>query len=58
MRWRFYRDGLVCFDAVMHNEGGTLDRRGFQASLVDDHPPLKHHFAELCTEQSGAWAYI
>lgn len=91
VRWRFYQNGLVCFDSEMSNASGKLDNgdiqghrieirekngllvgvwiagffvrkdlpmRGFQASIIDEHLPLKFHFSELCEEQSGAWVCI
>lgn len=87
LRWRFYENGLVCFDARMSNTSGNLDNgdvqghrieirernglligvwlvgffvrkdfpaRGFHASVVDEHLPLKYHFDELNDEQTGA----
>lgn len=91
VRWRFYENGLVCFNASMSNSSGRLDTgdvqghriemrdksglllgvwiagffvrrelpmRGFQASCIDDHPPLKLHFGEITDVQSGACVCI
>ena len=90
-RWRFYENGLICFEAKMSNTSGQLDNgdvqghrvevresngmllgvwiagffvrkdlplRGFQASFVDEHLPLKLHFREIADVQSGAWICI
>jgi hypothetical protein len=91
VRWRFYENGLVCFNASMCNSSGKLDTgdvqghrielrdktglllgvwiagffvrrelpiRGFQASYIDDHPPLKLHFSKIADVQSGACVCI
>lgn len=91
VRWRFYENGLVCFEARMSNTSGGLDKgdvqghrveireknglligvwvaaflvrkdlpmRGFAASFVDDHMPLKLHFSDIRDEQSGAWVCL
>jgi len=88
VRWRFYNNGLVCFEARMSNSSGKLDNgdvqghrielreksgmllgvwiagffvrrdlpmRGFATSFVDEHQPLKLHFADLEETQGGAW---
>lgn len=88
VRWRFYDDGLICFDAKMSSsnqgvrlgqlQGHRIELReknglllgvwtaefyvrkglaplGFQANIVDDHAPLKLHFAELSEKQEGCW---
>jgi len=91
VRWRFYQNGLICFDARMGNNSGKLDNgdvqghrielrerngllvgvwiagyfvrknlpmRGFQATIVDEHLPLKYHFSDLLEEQIGACVCI
>ena len=91
VRWRFYENGLVCFEARMSNKSGRLDSgdvqghrveireksglllgvwiagffvhrdlpmRGFAASYVDEHLPLKLHFADMTDDQSGAWVCL
>jgi hypothetical protein len=91
VRWRFYSNGLVCFDARMANRSEALDigdvqghrielreknglllgvwiagffvrrdlpLRGFAASLIDEHPPLKLHFADIDEAHLGAWVCI
>ena len=91
VRWRFYSNGLVCFDARMSNTSGTLDygdiqghrielreksglllgvwiagffvrrslpQRGFASSFVDDHEPLKIHFADIDDSHLGAWVCL
>ncbi|MEM1076057.1 MAG: hypothetical protein AAF665_05840 [Pseudomonadota bacterium] len=88
VRWRFYSNGLVCFDAQMSNTSGKLDfgdiqghrielreenglllgvwiagffvrrslpLRGFAASFVDEHAPLRLHFSEIKDVHKGAW---
>lgn len=90
VRWRFYENGHVCFDARMSNasegvnlghlqghrielreKGGlligvwaagffvrrALPALGFQADIMDDHPTLKMHFADIADEQTGFWLY-
>ena len=91
VRWRFYSNGLVCFDARMSNTSSKLDRgdlqghrielreknglligvwiagffvrrslpeRGYAASFMDTHEPLKLHFSDLEDVQSGAWVHL
>ncbi len=91
VRWRFYSNGLVCFDARMSNTSSRLDQgdmqghrielreknglligvwiagffvrrslpeRGYAASFMDTHEPLKLHFSDLEDVQSGAWVYL
>lgn len=35
VRWRFYRNGLVCFDAQMSNNSGTLDIGDVQGHRIE-----------------------
>ena len=91
VRWRFYRNGLVCFESRMSNTSGRLDNgdvqghrielreksglllgvwiagffvrkdlpmRGFATSYVDEHQPLKLHFADLGATPTGAWVCL
>lgn len=91
VRWRFYSNGLVCFDARMANASRQLDTgdvqghrielrernglllgvwvagffvrrslplRGFAASFLDEHLPLKLHFDDISETHLGAWICI
>jgi len=35
VRWRFYENGLVCFDATMANNSGTLDNGDVQGFRIE-----------------------